>query len=267
MQLIETRAGKVAVELRGEGPPLVLLHSVAHDRHDYDAVMPSLAETFTTISVDWPGHGDSAMWAPPSSAGVGALCDALEDVVAALGLPPAIFVGNSVGGTASLRLAAHQPERVRGLVLVDSGGLGGRSALVRAACWVQGRTFIRRATGMAFARAYLKIPGPGVDAALARIAAQRLRPGFVEMDAAMWRSFGTPDADLTALASSVKCPTLIIWGKRDPVLRAHSDGKRVRRLLPHADYVELDTGHAPFLEAPAAFLSAVTPFLRTLAAA
>jgi pimeloyl-ACP methyl ester carboxylesterase len=64
----------------------------------------------------------------------------------------------------------------------------------------------------------------------------------------------------------VRCPTLIVWGARDPVLRARVAGERTRRHLPHAKYVELDTGHTPFVERPHAFLEAVLPFLEALRA-
>jgi pimeloyl-ACP methyl ester carboxylesterase len=264
MQLVATRVGKVAVEIAGEGPPLVLLHGVCHDHKDYDAILPTLTRSFRTIAVDWPGHGASEMWNPPSSASVGLMCDALDDVVAALDLAPAILMGNSVGGTASLRFAARRPERTRGLVLVDGGGLSGVSATLRGmVCWVQGRELVRRATGMSFARLYLKTRGPEVLAVLSRLAIARERPGFIAMDAAMWRSFGTAAGDLSELAPAIRCPTLIVWGKHDPVLRAAVDGKRTRELLSHARYVELDTGHVPFVEKPDAFLAAVLPFLES----
>jgi pimeloyl-ACP methyl ester carboxylesterase len=263
---VRTRAGAVTVRVTGEGPPLVLLHSVAHDHHDWDGVVPTLSKFCQTIAVDWPGHGGSEMWRPPSSASARGMCEALVDVIDALNFPTALFMGNSVGGTASVRLAALRPERVRGLVLVDSGGFGGPTALVRAACWVQGREFVRRWTGMWFARSYLKIPGPQVNATLERIEASRRRPGFIEMDAAMWRSFGRKESDVTDIAPTVSCPTLIVWGKRDPVVRSRVEGRRARACIPHAKYVELDTGHVPFVEDTSAFLGAVVPFLEPLLA-
>jgi pimeloyl-ACP methyl ester carboxylesterase len=266
METVRTHVGKVAVQRRGEGPPLVLLHSVAHDHRDYDLIAPTLAQRFHTVAVDWPGHGASDMWSAPGSASAEQLFDVLEEVVSGLGLSPAIFMGNSVGGAASLRLAARRPDQVKALVLVDSGGSAVPSPLVSAFCWVQGRERVRRWTGMQFARAYLKTPGAGRDALLARLAEQRERPGFIEMDAAIWRSFSAPANDLSPVARSVRAPTLIVWGKHDPVVRAHVEGKRMRQLLPHADYVELATGHTPFVERPAAFLEAVAPFLEAVRA-
>jgi 3-oxoadipate enol-lactonase len=57
---------------------------------------------------------------------------------------------------------------------------------------------------------------------------------------------------------------LIVWGKHDPVLRARVEGKMARHVLPNAGYVELGTGHVPFLEDPQAFLDVVLPFLDPL---
>lgn len=265
MPHVQTRVGKVAYESVGSGPPLVLLHSVAHDRHDYDDVLPAFAERFRTIAVDWPGHGESEMWRDPRQASVGGMCDALEDLALALDLPPAIFLGNSVGGTAILRLCARQPERVRAAVLVDSGGVTRHSALARAFCWVQGRELVRRWTGLSFAKSYLKTKGPGRDRVLACVAAQRERAGFLEMDAAMWRSFGTVENDMADCAREVSAPTLIVWGKHDPVLPANGDGRRLRELIPHATYAEVDAGHVPFVESPRDFLDVVSPFLESVA--
>ena len=266
MPHIETRAGRVMVDDRGQGPPLVLLHANGHDHHDFDAILPALA-AFRTIAIDWPGCGESDLPRPPSSAGAGLCCDVLEDVLSALDVPAAVLLGNSVGGTAALRLAGRRPGRVRALVLVDPGGLVAPSALQRAFCWVQGRELVRRLTGMAFARAYLKRRNAHAEALLGRHRAHRARPGRIALDAAMWRSFGRPEADVSAEAQTVRCPTLVIWGRLDPVLRARVEGRRARQLLPHARYLELDTGHVPFVEDPQAFLDGLLPFLAELPAA
>ena len=69
---------------------------------------------------------------------------------------------------------------------------------------------------------------------------------------------------MSAQASRIHAPTLIVWGKHDAVIRAKVEGARLRAMLPHASYIELDTGHVPFVEAPEAFLAAVEPFLDKL---
>jgi pimeloyl-ACP methyl ester carboxylesterase len=175
-------------------------------------------------------------------------------------------VGNSVGGFAAARLAVTRPERVRALVLVDSGGFTRHNAISRTFCRLKGRERVTRLVAHAFARWYLLKRNEHVAGILARARAERDQPARVAVDAAIWRSFLDPAHDLRELAGQIAAPTLLVWGKHDPVLPARRDGRTARASLPHAEYVELDTGHEPFAEAPAAFLAAVQPFLARVAA-
>lgn len=266
MQRVPTSNGHVAVEMHGQGPPIVLLHSGGHDRGDFDAVVPALSRTHRTVAIDLPGHGDSAMFAPPSSTRASLICNGIVDAIDALSLPPAVLVGNSVGGMAALALASRRPGSVRALVLVSPSGFVEQTSIVRAFCWLQGKEWVRRTTGMAFARHYLKSRNEHVTRLLARMERRRSSADFIEMEAALWRSFGAPDSDLSAHAAALRCPTLLVWGTRDPVLRAAVEGTRARALLPSASWAEMDCGHVPFVEDPAGFISVIAPFLRDLTA-
>lgn len=262
MLRIATSFGELAVDSQGSGPPIVLLHSGGHDRRDFDAVVPALAKRFRTLAVDLPGHGESAMFAPPRAASARAICAAVAELVAKLALPPAIFVGNSVGGSACFHLALQHPTRVKGLVLVSPSGVVEVSPVVRAFCWLQGRPFVRRHLGMAFARNYLTRRTPEAEALLARMKPRRNERAFIEMEAALWRSFGRKESHFGDDIRAIRCPTMLVWGRHDPVLRMAVEGKRARALLPHALWRELDCGHVPFVEDPQAFLDVTMPFLR-----
>src|ERR1051326_3735540 len=122
MHTIKTRTGLVAYEDQGAGTPVVLLHANPGDHNHFDAIVPTLACSYRTIALDWPGYGDSMPPHPPQSATAMLMADVLEDVVDGLALEPAIFIGNSLGGNAAVRFAIRHPERVRALILVDSGG-------------------------------------------------------------------------------------------------------------------------------------------------
>jgi pimeloyl-ACP methyl ester carboxylesterase len=264
MQLVATRWGSVATSITGRGTPLILLHSGGHDHHDFDAVASALARHHTVVAMDLPGHGGSEMFDPPESASAERICEGVLDAIDALALGPAVLVGNSVGGMAAIYAAAKRQEAVRGLVLVSSSGLVRQHALLRALCWLQGRPWTRRTTGMAFARFYMKRRTPEVAAILARMEEARGRPEFIAMEAALWRSFGAPTSDLSGLAPSIVCPSLFVWGTQDPVLRASVEGRRARSFIAHARWVEMSCGHVPFAEDPEGFLAAVEPFLREL---
>lgn len=261
MQTIDTRYGKLAIDIQGRGTPFVLLHSGGHDRHDFDAIVPTLRRRFQTVAIDLLGHGDSAHLADPTTTTAAKICEAVEDAVVALRLPPALVMGNSVGGMAALHLASHRPELVRGLMLVSPSGMIDRNAIVRVLCWVQGREWIRRHTGMAFARSYLLRRNEHTAALLARMTERRRDPRFIAMEAALWNSFGKDSSDYAERARSIRVPTAFVWGRRDPVVRARVEGARARALMPHASWIDIDSGHVPFVETPAAFLDAIDPFV------
>lgn len=264
LRTIETNFGTLSVELRGAGTPLVLLHSGGHDRRDFEAIVPALAPRFLTVAVDLPGHGASSYHGPIEALRASELCRATLEVLDALELPPAILLGNSVGGMACLHVAAHAPSRVRGLVLVSPSGLVEQTWLARAFCRLQGRPWVRRRLGALLARAYLRPRSAESRDLLARIEASRSDPRQVAMEAALWRSFGAPDSDLSSAASRVRCPVELVWGRHDPVLRARVEGARARALLPHARFHALDAGHVPFVEDPPRFLAVVEPLLAEL---
>src|SRR5690348_636132 len=59
MPIVQARTGAVAYEERGEGTPLVLLHANPGDLHHFDGIIATLARSYRTIALDWPGYGQS----------------------------------------------------------------------------------------------------------------------------------------------------------------------------------------------------------------
>jgi pimeloyl-ACP methyl ester carboxylesterase len=261
MPMIQTSRGAIAFERRGTGPAIVLLHGNAHDRHDYDAVAPVLAREFTVFAVDWPGCGESPAPAEPRASTACGLAALLPEIVTGLGAAPAILVGNSVGGFSATRLALTHPTLVRALVLVDSGGFTPHNAVSRLFCRLKGTELVSRLVAERFPRFYLRRRTPTVEAMLARSRAHARNAAGIAIDAAIWRSFAAPAHDLRSRAAAIRVPTLLVWGRHDPVLPLR-DAEVARRALPNAGYVVLDTGHVPFAEDPDGFLAAVLPFLR-----
>src|SRR5450755_2296797 len=117
MSYLETSSGPVAYDEYGEGQAIVLLPSGAHDRHDYDELRALLPTGFRSISLDWPGHGDSP--AGEGAATAMRFADIAEELVERLAPEGALVLGNSVGGFAAARLAIRRAELVKGLVIVD----------------------------------------------------------------------------------------------------------------------------------------------------
>jgi pimeloyl-ACP methyl ester carboxylesterase len=257
---VVTRAGAVPVVERGEGPPVVLLHAASHDHRDFDALVSLLEAQYRTIALDWPAHGRST-YAGPVSAPL--FAGTLADVVRALDLPPAVFIGNSVGGFAAARLAIDHPDRVAGLVLVNAGGFTPVNVLSRAASRVLGSERGAKRVLPTIVHLYMHAQNDFDRAVRDRAIARVRTPSGLKTAAELWRSFASPDHDLRALAGRIGAPTLIIWGSRDTAIPLPY-GRATHRLLPKAKFTTLPTGHVPFATAPRAFLDLTTPHLTTV---
>jgi pimeloyl-ACP methyl ester carboxylesterase len=257
MALLETTTGPIAYDERGGGNPVVLLSSGAHDRHDFDELRELLPPHFRSIAVDWPAHGES----PPGEGAATAMrfADVAEELVERLAPGGAVVVGNSVGGFAAGRLAIRRPELVRGLVLVDSGGFLGRGLQIRIFCALMARPRFLRAIYPQFANRYMR-PGSDADrrARDTGIATTRQDPGLRAVSE-LWGSFPSPEHDLRADAASIAVPTLVVWGKRDPVIPLKV-GREVAATIPGAQLEVFDTGHSPQVSDPQGFAAKLVPF-------
>jgi pseudouridine synthase len=79
----------------------------------------------------------------------------------------------------------------------------------------------------------------------------------VALNRAMWRSFARPENDLRQASTHIKAPTLLLFGKHDPAIPAHKDGKAALQSIPSARLAALPCGHASFAEVPELFLAQV----------
>ena len=118
----------LAADRAGHGEPLLLLHGIGSTRADFSGLFPRLAEEFDVLSLDLPGHGESALdvW-PPT---VAALTDAVEADLDARGLDRVHVLGNSLGGRIAIELAVR--HRTRSVVALSPNGLGLPPERVRA---------------------------------------------------------------------------------------------------------------------------------------
>jgi pimeloyl-ACP methyl ester carboxylesterase len=266
MTTLELPSATLAYDARGDGPAVVLLPAGAHTRQDYDALRGLLPATVRSIALDWPAHGDSPpLLAGPASAT--AFADVAEQAVERLAPDGAVIVGNSVGGFAAARLALRRPELVRGLVLIDSGGFLAPAPQVRAFCALMGRPGFLRRIYPVFSARYMRARSDADRAARERAIATTRTPAGLATVAALWASFSAPEHDLRAQASAIAAPTLVLWGRRDPVIPPKA-GRRLADAIPGARLVEFDTGHAPQVSDPEAVAAELVPFLdRVLARA
>ncbi|NJM40361.1 MAG: alpha/beta fold hydrolase [Anaerolineae bacterium] len=101
------------------GGPLVFINSLGSDLRIWDDVTAQLGERYTIIRYDKRGHGLSD--APPGPYSIRDHATDLLSLLTHLQIEQAVLIGISVGGMIAQDLAVWQPERVRALVLCDTG--------------------------------------------------------------------------------------------------------------------------------------------------
>ncbi len=105
----------------GDGPTLILMPGLSANAHCFDGLIAAgLGEQFHVLTLDLRGRG---LTDKPASGY--ALADHAADVIGlldALGLEQVILGGHSYGGFVTMYTAAHYPERVSKLVILDSAG-------------------------------------------------------------------------------------------------------------------------------------------------
>ncbi|HZT40891.1 MAG TPA: alpha/beta fold hydrolase [Chthonomonadaceae bacterium] len=127
--------GDIYYEVRGEGPPLVLVHGIGAGNSSYEwrHNLDPLSDHFRVFVLDLPGFGKSAR---PNinytdDLMILALTDFLRDVVR----QPAALLASSLSGAYAVKLAAAHPEEIEKLVLVCPTGL--RQLRLRTPVWSQ----------------------------------------------------------------------------------------------------------------------------------
>ncbi|MFJ6660320.1 alpha/beta fold hydrolase [Streptomyces sp. NPDC091377] len=125
---VRTKRWKIHYNEAGEGPTLLLLHGSgpgATGWSNFGANLAALADRFRVIAVDMPGWGASDAVVPQDRDHVEAALQLLD----ALGIEKAAFVGNSMGGLTSIAFAVRHPDRISHLVTMGSGAPGVRLSL------------------------------------------------------------------------------------------------------------------------------------------
>jgi pimeloyl-ACP methyl ester carboxylesterase len=260
MPQLQTFKGTVFYDEQGSGEPLLLLHANPGDPRDFDAVLPALLEKYRVIRLTWPGYGEAPAPLPPSAASAMMFAELLEQFVVKMDLSNLRIIGNSVGAYAAMRLALSRPERVRALVLVSPAGFTEHNRFTRFFCDFKGREGVTRLLNGLMAFFYLRVKTPVVQAMRARASLEQRQNVPVAVNAALWRSFTHPEHDLRAGARFIQTKTLVISGRRDPLIPV-AEGRLAASTIPRANFIVLPCGHAPFAEVPEKFLAVALPFL------
>ena len=225
----------------GAGSPLVLVHGFGVSGHIWQHVLPYLAQHYQVFVIDLPGYGRSSYRETHASWQLRDMAPLLSAWLQALRLSSVHLVGHSMGGAIAIQIAAHAPELVHTLTLVDAAGMPFRSTFQKLARRSM-RSFVQKGNG--------RYP-PALIRDLLR---PRLR--------LLWHNANQMvDCDVRAELATLTQPTLILWGEHD-ILVPISLGYELHKALPHAIFVTIpSSGHRPMLAQPALISGVMLAFL------
>jgi pimeloyl-ACP methyl ester carboxylesterase len=235
---------RMRVVSKGRGPALVFFHGPWG--LTWDPFLDQLAESFTVHAPEHPGTTPDAHDDIYHLDGLWDLVLCYDELLEALGIRDAAFVGHSFGGMVACEVAAAYPERVRRLAMIAPLGF-----------WRDPDHIVN----------WMLLEPSALRAHIFRDpegeAARRMFPRADEQDAAataarvrlMW-AMGTtgkfiwpiPDKGLKKRIHRVKAPALLVWGREDRLVPIAYADEFTRRLSGCRLETVDRAGHAPHLE-------------------
>lgn len=236
-------------QIEGEGPVLLLTHGYSATGEMWRGQVAAFKDRYRVITWDMRGHGHSDYPADPAAYSEAATVADMAALLDEAGARRAIVGGLSLGGYMSLAFQLAHPERVRGLLIIDTGpgykndearGGWNRNAL-RTAERYESEGLARLADGSPEMRQSHHRDATGLALAARGMLAQR-------------------DARVISGLPQIAVPSIVVVGANDTPFLAASDYMASK--IPGAKKVVIaDAGHAANLDQPEAFNAAILSFL------
>ncbi len=254
--------GRIAYDVDGEGPLVVLVPGMGDLRATYRFLAPVLRGAgYRVAATELRGHGESDA-AFPTYGDTETAGDVLA-LIEELG-GPAVIVGNSMGAGAAAMVAAQRPDQVSGLVLVGPFVRNGKMSAMQ-------RVLFRVAMAPVWAAAAWKSYLPRLyagrrpddfDAYRAQVLASLHLPGHAR---AFSRTTHTNHDPAEARLAEISKPTLVIMGEQDPDFPdPKAEATWIADVLHGKAVMVAEAGHYPQSQQPEVTSNAVLGFLKGL---
>lgn len=253
MPMLTRPCGDISYQVTGSGQPVLLSHGYGATSAMFGPNLAALSARHRVVTWDLRGHGASQS---PSDPACYAAENAIADMAAILdelGIHRAVLGGHSLGGYLSLAFTLAFPDRVAGLILIDTGP-GFRNDEARDG-WNQ------RAEGTAARLAARGVAAVGSSSELHA-------GGHSDVTGLILAARGTltqHDARVIEGLPSIGVPALVVVGADDTHFLAAADYMAGK--IPAARKVVIPgAGHAPNIDRPDEFNAGLSPFLDEIAA-
>jgi pimeloyl-ACP methyl ester carboxylesterase len=240
----------IATEYRdeGAGPTILMLHGWGDSLHAFDALTPYL-DGFRILRLDLPGFGDTEL--PRGEWNVGDYARFVSEFCQKLSIVPTYVLGHSFGGRILVKAVGSNILHPKKLMLIASAGVADRPT-------IRNHFFM----GIAKVGRVLLSPVPWRWYVRLRKELYRVTGGDYVSTGALKETFiRVISEDLSADASRVAIPTLLVWGTDDLVTPV-SEGRKFHRMISGAHLEVLkNAGHFVHREKPAEVSALITQFL------
>lgn len=248
---------EVSALIGGDGPPIVLFHSLLADHSSFDHIAQALAASHQVVMLNLPGFGESAS----VDGGLEAIADRIAAAIKVFAFPQSpIFIGNGYGGFVALLTAIRHPDIAAKLVLADCGAAfsePGRAAF-------RGMSAAASANGLAAIAdvAMRRLFSPEFQLKNPALIAER-RERFLAVDPKVFHAacLALSTLDLRDQLDAVTVPVLVLVGEHDEATPP-AMSEELARLLPQAELTILvGCAHVPQLQEPGLFMDAIGAFV------
>jgi len=138
---------KLAVEVFGQGPPLIFAHGLTGERHGTQRQFASLADRYRIISFDQRGHGQSTPVTDPALYDFRRMAEDITAILDALDVERAIVGGESMGAATMLTFSLTHPQRVERL-LITAPAFSDQPNVQREDIWAAGDLVEKEGVGV-----------------------------------------------------------------------------------------------------------------------
>jgi pimeloyl-ACP methyl ester carboxylesterase len=262
-RIIDTGIEPANVKVEGDGPAILLLHGFGAAIDWWDDVAPSLALHHRVICVDLIGHGGTA--APTAGYTIPRQAQLAAALLDKLGVAHVTVIGHSMGGEVAVALAEIQPQRIDGMILIDSPPTAETSFTIMTKIYLmpvigellshfQTDGAIRRGLAQGFAPGFV-IPEKFV-ADFRQLTYSALRKAHNESIA--YRTTRPLYERLAAMKPSP--PLLVIFGTLDAIVPP--ENAKLFERVPSAKVATIEgVGHSPMVEAPHKTVKLIEDFI------
>lgn len=257
-------------------PPLLLVHGFGASTDHWRKNLQGLASEWEVWAIDLLGFGRSAK---PDLVYSGSLWQQqLNDFIKEVVGQPTVLAGNSLGGYASLCVAANHSENVRGLILLNSAGPFSdtesnrqpnlaqkllRSILLQP--WASYLLFLYTRQPKTIRKTLEKVyldHSAITEQLIEDIRRPSLDAGAAKVFASVFKSPRGENVDI--LLQKLSCPLLMLWGEGDPWMNTRERGSKFRQYYPSLTEYYLTAGHCPHDEIPTEVNRLISDWVKSL---